>query len=326
MHKTILLSSIAAIFVLASGDAEARRHPRHQPTYQVQGGDQPGYRVVHRRWKKKSRRHIPSGKQYGYASYYSCCRTASGEPVGKLTAAHRTLPFGTRVIVKHLRTGRTVEVRINDRGPFVPGRVIDLSRGAARVLGITRAGIGRVSIEVAPRKPARPHMPPKPVPAAMVAPNAPATTATPPETKPKIAVAVPTAPEPKPEPTITGYVRALPGVSIAMVPKPLQDWMHRVAASCAGFRVVSSFRAGARVAGSRRISLHALAKAVDFVVGDYSCARRVLANFPGGLSTDPHRVNHLHASWWPKSREWGSRFEHRGGYRYARRGWRTASY
>lgn len=80
---------------------------------------------------------------YGYAGE----RTASGErarPDG-LTAAHRTLPFGTRVLVTNKSNGRTVTVRINDRGPFVRGRVIDLTPAAARALGFS--GLARVTLQ-----------------------------------------------------------------------------------------------------------------------------------------------------------------------------------
>jgi rare lipoprotein A len=75
----------------------------------------------------------------GIASVYSGGRTASGERMnaGAMTAAHRTLPFGTRVTVVNSRNGRSVVVRINDRGPFVRGRVIDLSPAAARAIGIS---------------------------------------------------------------------------------------------------------------------------------------------------------------------------------------------
>ena len=77
--------------------------------------------------------------QCGTASWYhEGSRTATGErynPDG-ITAAHRSLPFGTRVQVRNQRTGRTVVVRINDRGPFIRGRIIDLSRGAHRLLGM----------------------------------------------------------------------------------------------------------------------------------------------------------------------------------------------
>jgi rare lipoprotein A len=85
------------------------------------------------------------------ASYYwQGQRVASGgrfNPDG-MTAAHRTLPFGTLVRVTNLSNGRTVTVRINDRGPFIRGRIIDLSRGAARVVGMTGAGVARVSLAV----------------------------------------------------------------------------------------------------------------------------------------------------------------------------------
>jgi rare lipoprotein A len=91
---------------------------------------------------------------HGMASWYgydgSGNRTATGErynPEG-LTAAHRSLPFGTRVRVTNTRNGRSVVVRINDRGPFIRGRVIDLSAGAARILGMMRSGVAPVRIEV----------------------------------------------------------------------------------------------------------------------------------------------------------------------------------
>jgi rare lipoprotein A len=76
--------------------------------------------------------------------------TANGERYnpGGYTAAHRTLPFGTRVRVTSPATGRSVVVRINDRGPFVGGRVIDLSVGAARAIGLTNSGVGTVRMEV----------------------------------------------------------------------------------------------------------------------------------------------------------------------------------
>ena len=74
--------------------------------------------------------------------YSSCSGTASGEPFRPdgLTAAHRKLPFGTRVKVTNPRTGATTIVKINDRGPFTRGRDIDLSRGAARAIGLTSVG------------------------------------------------------------------------------------------------------------------------------------------------------------------------------------------
>lgn len=87
----------------------------------------------------------------GIASWYGYdSGTASGEPFrpNGLTAAHRSLPFGTKVRVINLNNGRSVIVRINDRGPFIRGRVIDLSTGAARALGMLGSGLAPVRVEV----------------------------------------------------------------------------------------------------------------------------------------------------------------------------------
>jgi rare lipoprotein A len=87
----------------------------------------------------------------GTAAYYGHPgRTASGEAFrpSDMTAAHRTLPFGTRVRVTNTHNGRSVVVRINDRGPFTRGRIIDLSRGAAEAIGMIGRGIATVQLEV----------------------------------------------------------------------------------------------------------------------------------------------------------------------------------
>jgi len=94
---------------------------------------------------------VPISAHRGSASYYQHgTRTANGEPFNPLgyTAAHRTLPFGTRVRVTNKSNGRSVVVRINDRGPFIAGREIDVSRGAAEALGMVGAGVAPVYIEV----------------------------------------------------------------------------------------------------------------------------------------------------------------------------------
>jgi rare lipoprotein A len=81
--------------------------------------------------------------QCGSASWYALySKTASGERMNPaaMTAAHRTLPFGTTLVVVNLQNGRSVVVRVNDRGPFIEGRVIDLSKGAARELGFISSG------------------------------------------------------------------------------------------------------------------------------------------------------------------------------------------
>jgi rare lipoprotein A len=91
--------------------------------------------------------------QTGVASWYGDewqgRLTASGKPFddSKLTAAHRTLPLNTRVRVTNLKTGRSVEVTITDRGPYIDGRVIDLSKAAAKKLGMVKEGLVSVRIE-----------------------------------------------------------------------------------------------------------------------------------------------------------------------------------
>lgn len=91
------------------------------------------------------------GSSNGVASYYwQPQRVASGgwfNP-NAMTAAHKTLPFGTRVRVTHAANGRSVIVRINDRGPYIRGRTIDLSRAAASIIGMTGQGVARIRMEV----------------------------------------------------------------------------------------------------------------------------------------------------------------------------------
>jgi rare lipoprotein A len=97
---------------------------------------------------------VPSGGGHsfsGVASFYgneSGSKTASGQRFDQsaMTAAHRSLPFGTKLRVTH--NGRSVVVTINDRGPFIKGRVLDLSTGAARAVGLTSSGVGHVTAEV----------------------------------------------------------------------------------------------------------------------------------------------------------------------------------
>ena len=87
----------------------------------------------------------------GWASFYkSGLLTANGEhfkPTG-LTCAHRKLAFGTKLKVTNLRNGRSVIVRVNDRGPFIRGRILDLSLGAAKLIGLTASGVGKISFTI----------------------------------------------------------------------------------------------------------------------------------------------------------------------------------
>jgi len=91
--------------------------------------------------------------QYGKASYYGDefhgRKTASGEIFNKwdYTCAHKTLPFGSKVKVTNLKNNKSVIVKINDRGPFVKGRIIDLSYAAAKKIGMIRYGVVKVKIE-----------------------------------------------------------------------------------------------------------------------------------------------------------------------------------
>ncbi|HXQ23471.1 MAG TPA: septal ring lytic transglycosylase RlpA family protein [Candidatus Acidoferrales bacterium] len=100
----------------------------------------------------------PKLEQVGNASWYGPAQdgneTASGETFDqkKLTAAHRTLPLGSKALVTNLETGKSVEVTINDRGPFVKGRKIDLSHAAAQKIGMSKKGVAKVKIETKPRR------------------------------------------------------------------------------------------------------------------------------------------------------------------------------
>ncbi|MHC1946527.1 septal ring lytic transglycosylase RlpA family protein [Bradyrhizobium sp. UFLA06-06] len=88
---------------------------------------------------------------HGVASFYSEEQpTASGEKFDgrELTAAHPTLPFGTRLRVTDVKSGRSVTVRVNDRGPYVPGRIVDVSHSAAQSLGMIGKGITNVRLDV----------------------------------------------------------------------------------------------------------------------------------------------------------------------------------
>ena len=136
-------------------EASARSH-RHHHRHHHHASSTPSAAVggsVGGSWLNANAAIAPSsGHSFsGMASYYgneSGSRTASGQRMNAnaMTAAHRSLPFGTKLRVTH--GGRSVVVTINDRGPFIRGRVLDLSTGAARVIGLTGAGVGRVVAEV----------------------------------------------------------------------------------------------------------------------------------------------------------------------------------
>lgn len=117
----------------------------------IASGATAGEAKARKSWRNANAAVTTGGSFSGKASYYGSetgSRTASGaryNPMG-MTAAHRSLPFGTKLKVTH--AGRSVIVTINDRGPFIRGRVLDLSKGAAKVIGLTGRGVGHVVAEV----------------------------------------------------------------------------------------------------------------------------------------------------------------------------------
>jgi rare lipoprotein A len=135
--KSAKRETVAAAFY---GDREQRRLVRSKLFA--------SHSTLHTMRPRMARRKTGDGSTSGIASIYSDSHTASGEAMvsGAMTAAHRSLPFGTRVTVVNQSTGRSIVVRINDRGPFVRGRVIDLSPAAARALGVN--GLASVSLSV----------------------------------------------------------------------------------------------------------------------------------------------------------------------------------
>jgi rare lipoprotein A len=142
------LAFVAATLILGGTATEASAKSRRHHHHHAQNASSSDWRSANASMTPSS----GTGHSFsGMASYYgneSGSRTASGQRFNQnaLTAAHRSLPFGTKVRVTH--RGSSVIVTINDRGPFVRGRVLDLSTGAARAIGLTGAGVGRVTAEV----------------------------------------------------------------------------------------------------------------------------------------------------------------------------------
>jgi rare lipoprotein A len=151
---------IAATALLAGSVTEAsarsRHHQRHHHHHRHHHrGHHAAFETGSSSWFNANAsfgHYAHSGRSFsGLASYYgseSGSRTASGQRFNQnaMTAAHRSLPFGTKLRVTH--GSRSVVVTINDRGPFIRGRVLDLSKGAARAIGLTGRGVGRVVAEV----------------------------------------------------------------------------------------------------------------------------------------------------------------------------------
>ena len=143
---------IAATLLVGGSISEASaksRHHRHHHHHHAHKAQAPGTSWLDSNASIGSQ---STGRGFsGKASYYgseSGSRTASGQRFNQnaMTAAHRSLPFGTKLRVTH--RGQSVIVTVNDRGPFIKGRVLDLSTGAARAIGLTGAGVGHITAEV----------------------------------------------------------------------------------------------------------------------------------------------------------------------------------
>lgn len=152
MHHLIL--SALAFSLILFNEAKAQSFDPSavdKDLYKHQKVGQP-YKIMGKRYKPK---HDPKYDETGLAQWYGDKfhgkLTATGETFDKngITAAHRTLPLNSMVLVTNLETGQTLTVRLNDRGPFVGGRLIDLSEGAAEALGIRDKGLGRVRVQYA---------------------------------------------------------------------------------------------------------------------------------------------------------------------------------
>jgi len=155
--RTALAALAATLLVggsITEASAKSHRHHRHHHHHANQSPQAGSAATDSGGFWRNANAFAPTsgGRSFsGMASFYgneSGSKTASGQRFNQnaMTAAHRTLPFGTKLRVTH--GSRSVVVTINDRGPFIRGRVLDLSTGAARAVGLTGAGVGRVTAEV----------------------------------------------------------------------------------------------------------------------------------------------------------------------------------
>jgi rare lipoprotein A len=151
---TIVAATLLVGGSVPEASAKSRHHHRHHHHHSHDASNSSNG-ALGGAWRDSNAAITPSsglGRSFsGMASFYgseSGSKTASGQRMNSnaMTAAHRSLPFGTKLKVTH--GDRSVVVTINDRGPFVRGRVLDLSTGAARAIGLTSAGVGHVTAEV----------------------------------------------------------------------------------------------------------------------------------------------------------------------------------
>ena len=142
---------LAAALLLTACGTMPRPLPLASPAERHAGGTMKPYEVGGHWYYPAEQPHyneVGLASWYGYGDGYGCRVTADGEMMdpGALTAAHKTLPLPSMVEVTNLETGTTIKVRVNDRGPFVAGRIIDLSRAAAEKLGIYGKGTAKVRV------------------------------------------------------------------------------------------------------------------------------------------------------------------------------------
>jgi rare lipoprotein A len=150
----------ASLAACAQSSVVTKNSELHPASRQVSLNQNPKTSIVASRRVAATRKHTPFASRrkpeeqvasHGVASFYTeGTQTANGEKFDphELTAAHPTLPFGTRLRVTNVATGRSVTVRVNDRGPFVHGRVVDVSYSAAETLGMVGPGIAKVKLDV----------------------------------------------------------------------------------------------------------------------------------------------------------------------------------
>jgi rare lipoprotein A len=160
VQRLVIILGAASLAGCVQTHVAANKSEMVSPSRQASQQTSRGASLAHRR-VAAARKYTPSasngkpaateGASHGIASYYwQGTKTASGEKfnTNDLTAAHPTLPFGTRLRVTNVSSGQSVTVRVNDRGPFVRGRVVDVSYAAAEELGMVGGGVAKVKLDV----------------------------------------------------------------------------------------------------------------------------------------------------------------------------------
>jgi rare lipoprotein A len=158
MQRLAVVAGAASLAACAQSHVATNRSELRSPVRQASQEYNPTPSFAPSRRVAVARRHTPFKNaaktqvaSHGMASFYTeGTKTASGEKfnTNELTAAHPTLPFGTRLRVTNVASGQSVTVRVNDRGPYVRGRVVDVSHAAAETLGMVGGGVAKVKLDV----------------------------------------------------------------------------------------------------------------------------------------------------------------------------------